>query len=144
MSNLKALFLVAFVILARSSKSPDFILTSKDKDTPIEFSFEASPYLMKFDITPNSEITLSSRDTNFFEYNPSDDTFKMPLDVKLGNDLVMKGEPTDLSYMDTLQWKLYYLDDFQETPEGWSDTMTSTCGNNPNRFLGIDLWKMAN
>ena len=139
MINLLELILVLCLLIhSYSSAIQDFTIFSPNVNTPIELVFSAPPQEAVLSITPNSTISLKTQNHTLLEYDPSKDTLSTNFDLRLGNDIILYGQPNDILFLDTEQWKLIYLEDFQGTSIGWSHDTLSSCGGSPDLFLGIE------
>ncbi len=131
-------FVFLVVILAFSAaKQQEFTLYSPDEQTPIDLVFSAPPNEMTLSISPDSKISFNTVDKEIINYDPETDTLSTIYDLKLGSDVELYGQPNDILFLDTEQWKLVYFEDFQGSALGWSEGSLSSCGTSSNLFLGI-------
>ena len=124
--------LIALIAGAFCSTKQEFTLYS-DYNTPIDLLFSSPPNEIKLSIAPNSHISLSNSEEEILKYNPSEETLESAYSTKTGSDVIVQN---DLMFYDTKQWKLYHIEDFQGTAEGWSHNTLSTCGSSTDLFLG--------
>lgn len=137
MSNLAKYYIFALLVVTTiSTQKQEFNIFSPDVNTPIDVIFSAPPQEMKLSITPNSTISLVTNNSEILSYRPADDTLSTTYNLRLGNDIILYGQPNDILFQDTEQWKLIYLEDFQGPILGWNSDTVSSCGSSPNLFLG--------
>ena len=124
------------VLTCSLAKQQEFTLYSPDAQTPIDVLFSALPHEMTLSISPDSKISLETPEKEIIKYDPDTDTLSTIYDLKIGNDIELYGQPNDILFLDTEQWKLVYFEDFQGTAIGWSEESRSSCGSSSNLFLG--------
>ena len=130
------IFICLLLCISYSAPIQDFTLFSPSVNTPIDVIFSAPPQEAVLSITPNSTISLKTQNHTLLEYDPSKDTMSTNFKLRLGSDVILYGQPNDILFLDTEQWKLFYFEDFQGTSEGWSHNTLSSCGSSTDLFLG--------
>lgn len=127
--------LIIFITSTLCSSRQEFTLFT-DYHNPINVLFSSPPNEVSLAIAPDSQISLSNAEQTILKYDPLEDVLETPYSIKGGSDVIFKD---DLLFGDTKQWKLYHIEDFQGSAEGWSHNVLSTCGSSTDLFLGLPL-----
>ena len=125
-----------FLLVKSFNKQQEFTLYSSNADTPIDLIFSAPPHEMNLSITPSSVLSLKTSNRSILSYDPNIDRLNTTFNLKVGNDINLQDELSDIFFIDSKQWKLAFFEDFQGSALGWSEVSKSSCGTSPNLFLG--------